>query len=252
MAGYQDTFRRVEKKYLLSGAQYEALRQALSAHMEQDSFGLHTISNLYFDTPDYSLIRRSLEKPVYKEKLRLRGYGAPGSSDDVYLEIKKKFKGVVYKRRVQLKLCQAERFMRGCALSGDMLSSRGATQLQIAHEINWFERTHAALPMAYIAYDRIALFSPADPALRITFDSGIRWRCDRLHLGAASDGLHLLGADERLMEIKIPGALPLWLSHELTRNDVFPCSFSKYGACYERFILPESLQKTAKEGHKIA
>ena len=233
---YQDTFKRVEKKYLLRREQYIELRRALDGHMVCDRFGLHTVCNVYFDTPDYALIRRSLEKPVYKEKLRMRSYGVPGPGDQVFLEIKKKYKGVVYKRRIALTLEEGARFMRTCALSEEDFRLRSAVEGQIAREINWFERIHCARPRAYIAYDRVALFAPDAPDLRVTFDSAIRWRGDRLWLDSPTQGKSVLPEDRVLMEIKIPGALPLWLSHELTRLGIFPTTFSKYGACYRRFI----------------
>ena len=98
MATYQDVFARYEKKYKLTLSQYAALRRWLQDRMEVDSYGLHTICNIYYDTPDFQLIRTSLEKPVYKEKLRLRSYGVPGGDTPVFVELKKKLDGVVYKR----------------------------------------------------------------------------------------------------------------------------------------------------------
>ncbi len=99
----QNVFRRYENKYLLNDRQLEALKNSLSKYMAQDAHGSYTICNIYFDTDDFLLARRSLEKPKYKEKLRLRSYGVPKGSDQVFAEIKKKYDGVVYKRRAPLR-----------------------------------------------------------------------------------------------------------------------------------------------------
>lgn len=244
MAEYQDTFMRIEKKYLLDAGQYAALSRALDAHMTRDQFGLHTICNLYFDTPDYALIRRSLDKPIYKEKLRLRSYGMPTSGDTVFLEIKKKFKGVVYKRRVGITPAQADEFMANGAFTPEFLNAQTGVQRQIACEINWFEKLHCAQPMAFIAYDRVALFAPDTPGLRVTFDRDIRWRGDALRLDMPPRGRLLFDPGTTLMEIKIPGALPLWLSHALTRLGIFPTSFSKYGECFINFVLHDDVRQS--------
>lgn len=129
MATYQDVFARYEKKYKLTLSQYAALRRWLQDRMEVDSYGLHTICNIYYDTPDFQLIRTSLEKPVYKEKLRLRSYGVPGGDTPVFVELKKKLDGVVYKRRVSLPLREAKRYL---AYEG-----RPDLDCQILREIDW-------------------------------------------------------------------------------------------------------------------
>jgi len=113
METYQENFKRYEKKYMLKTEQYKKLREELNKRMEEDQYGLHTICNIYYDTPDFQMIRQSLEKPVYKEKLRLRSYGIPEKKDDVFLEIKKKFKGIVYKRRVSLSDEKAMKYLEG-------------------------------------------------------------------------------------------------------------------------------------------
>ncbi len=243
MTGYQDTFMRIEKKYLLDSRQYAALSHALDARMTRDQFGLHTICNVYFDTPDYALIRRSLDKPLYKEKLRLRSYGVPARGDTVFLEIKKKFKGVVYKRRIGVTLDEADQFAAQRGFAPAFIARQQGVARQIACELNWFEQAHRVQPMAFIAYDREALYAPETPGLRITFDRDIRWRGDALRLDAPPRGRLLLPGGTTLMEIKIPGALPLWLSHELTRLGIYPTSFSKYGECFLNFVLHEDMRR---------
>lgn len=225
----QEVFQRIEKKYLLTQAQYTALRAALTDHMDQDQYGLHTIANIYYDTDDYALIRASIEKPVYKEKLRVRSYGTPKADDTVFVELKKKFKRVVYKRRIPLALRAADAY-----LLDNIKPSRCS---QILREIDWFRKLYDLSPKAFIAYDRIALANETDCGLRVTFDENIRWRGTQLDLAKGSWGMPLLPEDSMLMEIKIPGAMPVWLAGILSDLRITPTSFSKYGACYKQHLI---------------
>ena len=229
----QTVFKRYEKKYLLTPEQYEQLRKCLQEFMQIDEYGLHTISNIYFDTDTYELIRTSIEKPVYKEKFRLRSYGIPGQNDTVFLELKKKYKGVVYKRRVPMDLQQA---------MGYLVDKKQAVEkTQILSEIDWFFKMYEPVPKVYIAYDRIAFFGKEDSNLRITFDTNIRWRDYDLDLSKGDYGEPIMEPDRFLMEIKIPGTMPLWLSHLLTKLGIYSNSFSKYGTCYQKNILKQTI-----------
>ncbi|WP_025435110.1 polyphosphate polymerase domain-containing protein [Peptoclostridium acidaminophilum] len=235
MAQYQDVFRRYEKKYMLSEQQHKALMQNLDTYMTKDSYGFHTICNVYFDTASYELIRTSIEKPVYKEKLRLRSYGIPKPGDNVFVEIKKKFDGIVYKRRVQLSLDEALSFLT--------LSKQTTASSQILGEIDWFMKRYMPVPKVFIAYDRLALFGNEDANLRITFDQNIRFRECLLDPSKGSWGNHLLEPGKILMEIKIPGTMPIWLSQILAGLNIFPTSFSKYGNCYKQHLIYNTYQK---------
>lgn len=230
MNGYQSTFKRVEKKYLLSEAQYMELRLRLEEHMRPDQFAKSTICNIYFDTPDSRLIRTSLEKPVYKEKLRLRSYGTPDSGSKVFIELKKKYKGVVYKRRADMRLCQAEDYLYRGLRPED---AHNASETQIFREIDWFLQFYEEIgPAMYLSYDRAAFSGREDAQLRMTFDTNIRYRTEALELMDGIWGAELLETGQRLLEIKIPGAMPLWLSHLLSELQIYPSSFSKYGKAY--------------------
>ncbi len=235
MSQYQDVFKRYEKKYMLSEDQYQALIQQLKSYMTKELHGLHTIGNIYFDTASYELIRTSIEKPVYKEKIRLRSYGVPKPDDTVFLELKKKFKGIVYKRRVPLTLEKAQRYL--------LLGEQPAVSSQILNEIDWVLKRYRPLPRVFIAYDRIALFGKEDANLRLTFDRDIRFRESYLDLSKGDWGNPILEPGKILMEIKIPGAMPLWLSHILTGLEIFPISFSKYGTCYKEHLIYKVYQK---------
>lgn len=236
MSSYQEVFKRYEKKYLLSKKQYEALREALSHYMSEDDYGKHSINNIYYDTDNYELIRASIDKPVYKEKLRVRSYGIPTKESEVFVEIKKKYKGVVYKRRAQLPLKEAVSFIENKNPEG-ILSDVKPGSAQILHEIEWFLKRYDLKPRVFIGYDRLALFGKEDTNLRITFDSDIRYRETALDLSLGTHGEALLNPDERLMEIKLPGVMPLWLSQILTQLNIYPSSFSKYGNCYKEHLF---------------
>ncbi|SEA36433.1 VTC domain-containing protein [Eubacterium aggregans] len=221
-------FERVEKKYLLSEGQYRELVRRLKPHVQVDDYGLHTICNIYYDTPGNEMVRRSIEGPKYKEKIRLRSYGVPGPEDTVFLEIKKKWRKVVYKRRIPLTLTQAGAFMAGGPLPQVEPEDR-----QILRELDYCRSFYHPIPKVFIAYDRIACFGNEDPELRMTFDHGIRSREDDLWLGLGDYGKPLLKKEQFLLEIKVEGAFPLWLVDILSELAIYPTSFSKVGNIYK-------------------
>lgn len=241
MADFQNVFQRYEKKYLLNRIQYAALRRAFAGKIEPDNYGQHTICNLYFDTDNYELIRTSLDKPTYKEKLRLRSYGVPDLHSNVYVEIKKKSNGIVYKRREQMPLVESYRYLLG--------GMQPEHPSQITREIDYMLARKHPQPKVFIAYDRIALAGVDDPELRVTFDTNLRWRTDRLDLSLGDDGEPILDTDSILMELKIKDAMPMWISRVLSENQIFQASFSKYGTCYqEHLAFPNQTEKTTAGG----
>ena len=231
MAETQLTFKRYEKKYLLSPEQYRALRASLEGRIRPDQFAHSTVCSIYFDDERFSLIRHSLDGPVYKEKLRLRSYNVPDENGEVFIELKKKFKGIVYKRRVAMTNRQAVAYLAGLAPAPE--------PGQITHEIDFFLRSHQLRPRAFIACDRSAYVAVDNDELRVTFDENLRWREDRLDLCAGSDGQLMLRPGEVLMELKIPNAAPMWLARLLSELRIFPTSFSKYGTCFRDQLLQE-------------
>ena len=228
MSGTKYSFQRYEKKYLLDEEQYEKFSSALSGHMKADAFAHSTVCNVYYDTPDFSLVRASLDKPIYKEKLRVRSYGVPGRDGQVFLEIKKKYDGIVYKRRTAMTDAEAANYLRhGIAPAEDS---------QIFREIDWFVRSHELEPKVYLAYDRTALVGEDDSALRMTFDRHIRWRRSDLNLCRGDMGEELMPEGTVLLEIKMPGAAPMWLAELLSELKIYPTTFSKYGKCYATML----------------
>ena len=226
-----ESFARVEIKYLLTLSQAEALAEVLRERgFRPSDFGSPRVQSLYYDTPSHALIRASLERPAYKEKLRLRAYGEPEARGGGFLEIKKKYGGVVYKRRTALPLRQA---MEG--LAGGMLPAESG---QVGREALWMTHRWGLTPAAVIAYDRDAWFCPEDSTLRVTFDRHLTFRDWALDLGVRAEGLPILPADMRLMELKVGGAYPLWLVRLLDEVGARRTHFSKYGSAYLRYIRP--------------
>ena len=231
----QEIFKRVEEKWLLPKEEYERLLPELRKHMEEDVYGKYTISNIYYDTKDFRLIRESLEKPVYKEKLRLRLYGDADENGKVFAEIKKKYKGIVYKRRIGMKLKDARRWLNYGIVPAEGSGGKAAsfTEKQIFREISYMKDRYGLRPAVFIASDRTALAGTEDPELRVTFDTNIRSRTTDTDLAAGNQGMQLLPPDTVLMEVKIPGAMPLWMAELFERITPYQQSFSKYGTYYE-------------------
>lgn len=223
----QTIFKRTEKKYLLTKEQYNSFLNLSKDYLKSDEFGLHTVCNIYYDTTDFLLIRNSIEKPVYKEKLRLRSYDVPNDSSKVYIELKKNYDGIVYKRRITLKEKEAEKYLENKQIDRDD---------QISSEINYVLKHYNLVPKLYLAYNRIAYYDLNDSNLRITFDSKIRSRTDNLDLKLGDAGELLFDDDLYLMEIKMVGGYPLWLVKILDNLDIYPTSFSKYGNVYKKML----------------
>ncbi len=221
--------KRYELKYLLDAEKTAFFKQRLEGHMRPDSFGLTSIASLYFDTPDYRLIRASLEKPEFKEKLRLRSYGLATEDSPVYLELKRKAEGIVYKRRVQCTIPQVERFFTEGG--GDLAEG------QINRELRSFRDYYGELsPTCLILYDRTAYFEPGGD-LRLTIDANPRYRTDDLTLTHSLDGVPLLPEGWTILEIKVQNAMPLWLAEILSEGHIYKGSFSKYGEAYRQTLL---------------
>lgn len=218
--------KRYEMKYLLSPEQTEYFKKSVEGHMKIDKFGLTSIASLYYDTPNYRLIRTSIEKPPFKEKIRLRSYGLATEESPVFLELKRKAYGIVYKRRVQSTIPLVKKFFDG---EGDICAGG-----QINREITTFRDYYKVLvPACMIIYDRIAYFEP-DGDLRLTIDHNPRYRYEDLDLTKSMQGNSLLGEGWTILEVKVQQAVPLWLSEILTKGKIYKGSFSKYGEAYRQ------------------
>ena len=225
-------FERYEIKYLLNREQKKAVMATVEKHMQPDSFGRSTIRNIYYDTDNYRLVRRSLEHPIYKEKLRVRSYHNAKPGDQVFVELKKKYNSVVYKRRTEL----LEKDV------ADYLAGRipAPKPCQITDEIDYFRRFYETLaPKVFLSYEREAFFEKEGGEFRVTFDENILWRTTDLSLEAGVYGENLLRPGETLMEIKTPGGIPLWMVDVLTEQGLRKTSFSKYGNAYMTMFARE-------------
>lgn len=295
MAAYSSVFKRVEKKYRIGAAERAAVEAAAGGPMAVDAYGRTRITSLYLDTPERSMIARSVEKPLYREKLRLRAYGdaagvalmgafgagpivrepgglplsdgevetrvaaglqVPGAAAalPVFFGIKKKFKGIVYKRRLALTLPAALAFVSGlpyeqaCArwpLSDAALAAAALSPVtrQIARELEMaMDRWLPLVPSMGIACDRVAwayrpeMFQEREgdelfgSELRITFDDCLEYLdCHRFR----SPWRPIIESSESVMEIKSAGPYPPWLVEVLSAERIYPASFTKYGNAYQ-------------------
>ncbi len=227
---YQSCFQRFELKYILTRSQKEALLKAMEPYMKLDQYGRVTIRNIYYDTPNYRLIRASIERPVYKEKLRIRSYRQLVPGEEAFVELKKKFKKVVYKRRLSMPFHGALDWLSG----KDDLQPPG----QIGEEIRYFRDFYRDLqPTVFLSYEREAFYSLDGSEFRVTFDENILARDTELSLCSQAYGTPILSSDLTLLELKSPGAIPLWLSEFLTQNKIYKTSFSKYGTAYKTLLF---------------
>lgn len=216
---------RRELKYILDPAQAALLKRAMAGHMEADQFGRTTIASLYYDTPDRRLVRASLEKPDFKEKIRLRSYGRAAANSPVFLELKRKSLGTVYKRRVRTTLEGAARFFDRGEEPDDS---------QISRELCAFRDHYGTLlPSCTILYDRTAYVEPGGD-LRLTIDENPRYRIRDLDLTQPTDGISLLQKGQAILELKVQNAMPLWLARALSEGHIYKTSFSKCGSAYLR------------------
>ncbi len=222
-------FNRKEIKYIITVEQKKELVKAMTGHMVKDRFSDSHIVSVYMDTPTHSLIRRSMEKPVYKEKMRIRSYGQASNGSDVFIEIKKKYKGIVYKRRVEMQYENVvDYFEKGICENKN----------QIVKEMDYFKNTYENLKGAmYMSYYREAYTSISDSNLRITFDSEILARTSDVSVTSDIYGERLLDENNVVLEVKTLYGFPKWLNEFLSANRIYKTSFSKYGKAYKDLIV---------------
>lgn len=224
-----NVFKRIEKKYLITSEQYKIMLEKAKNYIEVDSYKYSTICNIYFDTDDYLLVNRSIEKPIYKEKVRLRSYGIPNKNSKVFLEIKKKYKGMVGKRRVCISLKEFYRYL----ITGKYPTCNN----QIMNEIDYCFKIYNLKPKVFLAYDRYSYRSIENKDFRLTFDKNIRSRTENLYMETGDSGNLLFKGDVYIMEVKTLGAFPLWFVSLLSSLKIYPTSFSKYGRVYQNQIF---------------
>ena len=230
-----EVFNRYEKKYRLDENTFRRLAASLSGFLKTDAYnektgGAYTILNIYYDTENSDFIRASLAKPAYKEKLRLRSYGTPDANSEVYVEIKKKVRGIVNKRRSAMRLSEAYAFLE----SGELPELKQYMNCQVLREITRMLEINVIRPARVLSYERIAYFDNESSGLRVSFDTNIRSRPSDLRLESGAYGESVIPAGEWIMEIKTNQSIPLWLCALLSEYRIYPAGFSKYGAAYQQ------------------
>lgn len=235
---FKSVFKRYELKYLMDTEQTAAVKDALQEHMGLDRFGHSTIRNIYFDTPDYLLARRSIARPIYKEKLRFRSYARPSENDEVFVELKKKYDSVVYKRRLVMPLRDAEEWFCGDGEGPDS---------QIGEEIGFMKVRYPGIgPAMFLSYDREAYCAGSCADLRITIDTNILARTGDTRLSSGIYGHSVLPEGYTLMEIKTMYGYPEWLTSLLSANRLYKSSFTKYGNAYKEMVLGKVPEEFAR------
>ena len=229
---YANTFKRHEMKFLLNEEQFSLISEKIKPFMTADSYGLSTILNIYLDNDNNDVIRTSLGKPAYKEKLRLRAYGTVTDDSTAFLEIKKKFRGVVYKRRLELPYKQLHDY-----ITNGVPPQISEQNRQIFEETDYFIRRLSLKPAIVLCYDRQAFFGNDNREFRLTFDGNIRSRRSELDLREGDFGKLLPNQPFRVMEVKSAGGVPMWLVKILSENKIYGGSFSKYGNVFKNEIL---------------
>ena len=230
---FQTVFKRHEIKYMITLEQKEKVLDAMKPYMKPDKYGRTTIRNIYYDTNTYLLIRRSIEKTTYKEKLRIRSYGRAEPDSTVFVELKKKYKHVVYKRRISLPNNEAMEWLgkeRHCH-----------KRTQISEEVDYFLDYYKTLrPTVFLSYEREAFYANDGSDFRVTFDDTVLCRQEELSLESEVYGTPILPEGRILMEIKCSGGIPLWMTEVLSREKIYKTSFSKYGTAYRTLIFPQN------------
>lgn len=224
----QRIFERNEQKYLLTTQQKNNFLKELGNIVEPDEYGEYTTCSLYYDTPEFDSIKEKMNKPRYKEKLRLRSYGVPKQNSTVFIELKKKLDGITYKRREELQYGEAINFLEN--------GIHPQKQSQILDEIEWVLKTKNMVPKAVLTYDRIAFSGIENSDVRITIDKNILWRTQTVDITKGIWGQALIAPNEHLVEIKVPEAMPCEIARILSNIQAYPTSFSKYGTAYQEII----------------
>ena len=240
---FESIFKRVEEKYLLTEEEKNNLFKRINKYITHDCYYKSTICNIYFDNKNKDLIVNSLEKPEFKEKIRIRSYDIPKIDDYVFLEIKEKYKGVVGKRRIKIKLRDFYNYLK---------THKYDKHDQIMNEINYYFEYYNLEPSVFIGYDRLSYRGIDNKELRITIDTNLRSRFDNLKLELGDAGKKLFHDKYYIMEIKTLGSMPLWLVRSLSELKIYPVSFSKYGKIYEEDFKINSKLKEVKEMYNYA
>ena len=237
-----EIFNRIEQKYILSELEYQELFKRIESHLEKDIYFENKICNLYFDNLNNDFIVNSLEKPKFKEKIRLRSYSVPNIDDIVFLELKGKYDGVVFKRRLEIKLSDFYKYMESYEIKEQYDN-------QVMKEIDYLIKKYNLRPKIFIGYDRLSYYDKDNINFRLTFDRNLRSRTDELALEMGDYGT-LFNKGQYIMEVKSLQSIPLWFTRILSEMRIYPDSFSKYGEIYKEECLKNNLHKIGDINYK--
>lgn len=223
---------RKEMKYIINKEISKNLIEEINNYVKPSDFFFQRIHNVYYDNDYYGVISRSKNSSEFKEKLRIRTYEMPsGFVKDAYVELKKKFKGITYKRRIKLKLNIVEEMFEKNDLFPVMPDG------QIKQEVVYFQQKTKCFPKVYISYNRHAYVCSDGSDMRITFDSDIFTREKNLSLKTNEEDI-LFGHEELvIMEVKVNGSMPIWFTNVLNKYSICPTSYSKYAKIIASDIL---------------
>lgn len=224
----QQVFRRTETKYIITEKQFSALMNIIEPYLTKDKYFKGTNCSIYYDDDNRYLAIHSLEKPLYKEKIRLRSYGIPKLNDTVFLEIKKKYKGVGSKRRIPVKLADFYKYEKTGKLEN--------VNANIKQELDECFKRYSLKPKMFLAYDRTSYCDKDNPTFRVTFDRNVRCRLDDLKLEKGDYGNTFFQNDEIVMEVKALDSYPFFFVRALSKLKIYPASFSKYGRVTEKVV----------------
>ena len=227
-------FSRNEKKYIISQAQSDKLKLRLTEFMKPDKYSTYWVQNLFYDTENWDMIHTSMEKPYYKEKMRLRCYGSILETDRVFLELKKKYSGTVYKRRVPLSPSD----VIAMPIEEILLKNNS----QISKELKYHIQRTGVAKKFYLSYYRNAFVCLNNSDLRLTIDTNIRYRLNNLNFVQSINYGTALDSNMFLLEIKTASNIPLWLTNLLGELGIYSTPFSKYAACFTHWKKQEKLE----------
>ena len=215
---------RMEQKYFVSFDKYKKLMDIIEDKLVKDKYFSERIYNIYFDNDEYEFMTKSLDKPLYKEKVRLRSYETADKNSNVFLEIKKKFQGHGNKRRVVINYNDAIDYINNKIIPD--------TNKQIMNELDYTFKKNNLKPKISLTYDRLSYAFKEDDSYRITFDTNIRYSNKKIDLVDLDDDYCLFN-DGYIMEVKTLKGYPMWFIKALNELKLFPTSYSKVGEAYK-------------------
>jgi hypothetical protein len=226
-------FTREEIKYQITSKIADILMCEFNKRLTPDMFPKYKVHTIYYDNDNDGIITHSIQKPViFKEKLRLRFYENNNVLNPFgYFELKRKYDGTVYKKRIKLSPSQAEELLQGKSA----LEVLDETQISI--EILAFLKRTNAKPKIYIGFERHAYEEKPEMDLRVTLDTDIASRRKGLGLRSSTLDVPLFLGKTFVLEIKSSLAYPMWLAELLSKHKIYPIPFSKWGAIYEKELL---------------